>query len=143
MLKVFLFNKTKIPLLEKALDAYSMRQKAIASNIANIATVGYKRVDVKFEDELRKSLSGEMIKGVRTNEKHISIGAKNLNEIEPEIVRENSSYNPDPLASGVNDVDIDYEMVELAKNQIRYKLVARLMAESFRGIQKSIKGGSV
>ena len=143
MLKVFLFNRTKIPLLEKALNAYSLRQKAIASNIANIATIGYRRIDVKFEDELRENLSGEMIKGVRTNEKHIRIGAKDLNEVEPEIVRENSPYNSDSLASGVNDVDIDYEMVELAKNQIRYKLAARLMAESFRGIQKSIKGGGV
>ncbi len=80
---------------------------------------------------------------MRTNEKHIRIGAKDLNEVEPEIVRENSPYNSDSLASGVNDVDIDYEMVELAKNQIRYKLAARLMAESFRGIQKSIKGGGV
>lgn len=143
MLKVFLFNRTKIPLLEKALDAYSLRHKAIASNIANITTIGYKRVDVKFEEELRESLSGELIKGVKTNERHISIGAKDVGEIEPELVQGNPSYNSDPLASGVNNVDIDYEMVELAKNQIRYKLASRLIAESFRGIQKSIKGGGL
>jgi flagellar basal-body rod protein FlgB len=143
MLKVFLFNRTKIPLLEKALGAYSLRHKAIASNIANITTIGYKRVDVKFEDELRESLSGELISGVKTNEKHISIGVKDIREIEPELVQGNPLYNSDPLASGVNNVDIDYEMVELAKNQIRYKLASRLIAESFRGIQKSIRGGGL
>lgn len=143
MLKVFLFNRTKIPLLEKALDAYSLRHKAIASNIANITTVGYKRIDIKFEDELRESLSGELIRGVRTNERHISIGSRDIREVEPEIVKENSMYNSDPFASGVNNVDIDYEMVELAKNQIRYKLASRLIAESFRGIQKSIRGGGL
>ncbi len=143
MLKIFLFNRTKIPLLEKALDAYSLRHKAIASNIANITTIGYKRIDVKFEDELRESLSGELIKGIKTNEKHISIGAKDIREVEPELVEGDSTYNSDPLASGVNNVDIDYEMVELAKNQIRYKLASRLIAESFRGIQKSIKGGGL
>lgn len=143
MLKVFLFNRTKIPLLEKALDAYSLRHKAIASNIANITTVGYKRIDIKFEDELRESLSGELIRGVRTNERHISIGSRDIREVEPEIVKENSMYNSDPLASGINNVDIDYEMVELAKNQIRYKLASRLIAESFRGIQKSIRGGGL
>ncbi len=143
MLKVFLFNRTKIPLLEKALDVYSLRQRTIASNIANIGTIGYRRVDVKFEDELAKESSGELIKGVRTNERHIPIGSKGISEIEPEVVQEASMYNTDPLASGVNNVDIDYEMVELAKNQIRYKLAARLIAESFRGIQKSIKGGGL
>ncbi|CUS91264.1 flagellar basal-body rod protein FlgB [Candidatus Kryptobacter tengchongensis] len=143
MLKIFLFNRTKIPLLEKALDAYSLRQRAIASNIANITTIGYRRVDVKFEDELQRNLGGEFIKGMRTNEKHIAIGAKDINDVQPEIARQSSDYNPDPLASGVNDVDIDQEMVELAKNQIRYRLASRLIAESFRGIQKSIKGGGV
>ncbi len=143
MLKIFLFNQTKIPLLKKALDAYSLRQRAIASNIANITTVGYKRIDVKFEEELRKSLGGEFIRGVKTNEKHFSIGAKDFDEVQPETVVEPSAYNPDPLSSGVNNVDIDYEMVELAKNQIRYKLASRLIAESFRGIQKSIKGGGL
>jgi len=143
MLKVFLFNRTKIPLLEKALDVYSLRQRAIASNIANISTIGYRRIDVKFEDELRESLGGELIKGIRTNERHIPIGKRDINEVNPEVVQEGSAYNSDPLASGVNNVDIDYEMVELAKNQIRYRLASRLIAESFRGIQKSIKGGAV
>jgi flagellar basal-body rod protein FlgB len=143
MLKVFLFNGTKIPLLEKALDAYSLRQRVLASNIANITTIGYKRMDVNFEEELRKSLSGEFIKGVRTNEKHFQIGAKGIGEVNAEIVQEKPAFNSDPLASGVNNVDIDYEMAELAKNQIRYKLAVKLIGESFRGIQKAIKGGGV
>ena len=46
----------------------------------------------------------------------------------------------DPLASGVNNVDLDHEMTELAKNQIRFRFAARLMADTFRGIQKSIRG---
>ncbi len=143
MLKVFLFNRTKIPLLEKALDAYSLRQRVLASNIANITTIGYKRMDVNFEEELRKSLSDEFIKGVRTNERHFQIGAKEINEVRAEIVQDEPAFNSDPLASGVNNVDIDYEMVELAKNQIRYKLAVKLIGESFRGIQKAIKGGSI
>jgi hypothetical protein len=43
-----LFGKTEIPNLEKALDAYSLRHKAIASNIANATTPGYKKVEVKI-----------------------------------------------------------------------------------------------
>ena len=38
----FLFNRISIPDLGKSLDAYSMRQKAISNNIANVNTPGYK-----------------------------------------------------------------------------------------------------
>ena len=47
-----LFDGTKIPVLHRALDAYTLRQKVIAGNIANITTPGYKAQSVKFEDEL-------------------------------------------------------------------------------------------
>jgi len=46
----------------------------------------------------------------------------------------------DQLKSGINDVDVDSEMAELAKNQIRFKYASRLLSDSFRGIQKSIRG---
>ena len=141
MLRAILFGKTKLPLLKKALDAYSLRQKAIASNIANVSTIGYRRLEVKFEEELRQALRDNSIRGYRTNEKHFLIGKPLVNEVKPKVVEESSPLNSDPLASGVNNVDIDYEMAELAKNQIRYKLASKLMAETFRLIQKSITGG--
>jgi flagellar basal-body rod protein FlgB len=141
MLKIALFDRTKIPLLEKALDAYALRQRAIASNIANVSTLGYRRLEVKFEEELRNSMRDDQLKGFRTNRRHIPIGARDINEVSPEVVREGSPLNNDPLASGVNNVDIDYEMVELAKNQIRYRLASRLIAGAFQSIRRSIKGG--
>ena len=42
-------------LLKTALDAYALRQKAIASNVANIDTPGYKRLEVPFESQLQKA----------------------------------------------------------------------------------------
>ena len=43
--------------LESALDGLSMRQKAIANNIANINTPGYTAERVSFEDALAKSVA--------------------------------------------------------------------------------------
>jgi flagellar basal body rod protein FlgB len=45
-----------------------------------------------------------------------------------------------PNRSGVNDVDIDNEMAELAKDQIQFRFAARMITDVFRGIQKSIRG---
>ena len=46
-----------INVMDKAADASWLRDQAIANNIANVNTPGYKRQDVTFESELRHALS--------------------------------------------------------------------------------------
>ncbi len=133
-----LFRKSGIQFMKKGLDAGSLRHTAISSNIANIGTPGYKRKEVVFEEKLQESLSGNSIPGRITNPKHIPIGVPDFSRIEPEIVTDNST----DLASGVNNVDIDMEMVDLVKNQIRFSATAKVMAKRFRGLKSAINGRS-
>ncbi|RMF61794.1 MAG: flagellar basal body rod protein FlgB, partial [Calditrichaeota bacterium] len=72
----------------------------------------------------------------RTEEQHFAIGAVRVNEVEPRILENNSPEN----ASGVNNVDIDEEIVDQVKNQIRYMFVSRLAAANFSALRASIKG---
>lgn len=138
-----IFNKTKIPLLSKALDAYSLRHKTTAMNIANITTEGYKSKSVKFEEELNSAMSKNLKSDGCTQKNHIPISSSQFNDINPQIVENSSQTDGNTeLQSGINDVDIDLEMAELAKNQIRFKFAAKIIADSFKGIQKSIKGYS-
>ncbi len=135
-----LFSQTIIPVLEKSLAAYSLRQKVIANNIANIETPGYTKKEVSFEEELSQALDNPINEVTSPNPRHIPIGSStSLENVTPRIVEANSP-NGDPLMSGVNNVDIDSEMVELAKNQIRYRLAARMMAFQMQVMQKAIKG---
>lgn len=136
MLWDFLFRRTSIPLLEKSLNAASWRQKVIATNIANISTPGYKKLRVSFEEDLRRALEEKRIKGSITDPKHIPLGAKRVADVEPKIitVEDNSS------SSGVNNVDIDQEMAELVKNQLRYEFAANLIARNFKLLKESIRG---
>ena len=136
---ISLFNKTNIPLLGKALDAYALRQKVIASNIANISTVGYRSQTVQFEDELAGALQGSQISGTQTNARHMEIGAPSPADPAAHVVDTNRTGDV-PNCSGVNDVDIDNEMAELAKDQIQFRFAARMITDVFRGIQKSIRG---
>lgn len=137
-----LFDATKIPLLGKALDVYTLRQKVISSNIANITTVGYRSQNVTFEEQIAGAMQKDFVSPAVTNERHIAIASENPISVDARIVDipSENSLSGDPLASGINNVDIDHEMADLAKNQIRFKFAARLLAESFRGIQKSIRG---
>lgn len=139
-----IFEDTKIPVLSKALSAYSLRHKAISSNIANIGTVGYRAQGVSFEDQLSGVLNGTQVETAMTNEGHLRTSAGPVDQATPAIVDsvQDDDGGADPNASGVNDVDIDKEMTELAKNQLRFKFASKLLGDSFRTLQKSIRGQS-
>jgi len=134
---VKLFDTTKIPLLGKALDVYSLRQKVISSNIANITTVGYRAKSVSFEDQISGAMQEGGLSQAVTNKGHMAGTTSDPVIAGPQVVEAPSG---DPLESGLNNVDIDSEMAGLAKNQIQFKFAARLLTTTFRDIQDSIRG---
>jgi len=139
---VKLFASTNIPLLSKALDAYTLRHKAISSNIANISSAGYRAQAVSFEDQLAASRSGGGVTVAVTDPRHIATGSDNPADVTPRLedVSPGSGSAAGPNASGTNDVDIDAEMAALATNQLRFRFAARLLAGTFKDIQESIRG---
>ncbi|MBW7995062.1 MAG: flagellar basal body rod protein FlgB [Candidatus Glassbacteria bacterium] len=137
MLNKFLFEQTNLPLLHKGLDTYALRQQASAHNIANVNTHGFRRMEVKFEEELRKALKIENgINAKMTDRNHFKIGAGTLDQVEPVV------YMPtdDELHSGINNVDIDVEMVRLAKAQLSFDFAARMSNRTFSGLRSAIRG---
>ncbi len=137
-----LFSATKVPLLGKALDAYALRQKVIGSNVANLTTSGYRARTVRFDEELRGAMQEPQLPMAQTDAQHLTPSAGEPASPGTEIQEQRSGRDSqhDPMASGFNDVDIDHEMSELAKNQIRFKYAARMLSDTFKGIQKSIRG---
>ena len=138
MLLKGIFNHTKLGLLSQSLKASSIRQRVRANNIANANTPGYNRVEVRFEEELRKALNGRSIAGFETDDMHMPIGRRRANKVNPEVYAPNDPTDP----SGVNNVDVEYEMAELAKNQLIYTATAKFTARSFQKIKTAIKGRS-
>jgi flagellar basal-body rod protein FlgB len=131
-------GKTEIPLLHRCLDAYSMRHNAIANNVANVEVPGYSRVRVKFEDKLRKALFDRRQVLEVTDDKHIGGGERNIEQVRPAAEVDIS----DPGLNGINNVDIDLEMAELAKNNLDYSTAAMLMRHEFTRFRLAISGGS-
>jgi len=130
-----LFNNTR--LLEKALDASLLRNEIIAQNIANIDTPGYKRYSVKFEEILNNKMETR-ISGLRTDEAHIPIGKDRVESIQPQIIRDTS--NSSTRIDG-NNVDIEKEMAESAKNNIKYQMMIQSINTSFRRLKNVINEG--
>jgi flagellar basal-body rod protein FlgB len=130
-----IFKKANIALLDKSLDASALRQQVRARNIANVSTQGYQRREVSFEEELRVAMRGSAPALAVTDPRHIGQPG-GVEKVRPAV-----QVVDDPsLASGANNVDIDYEMAELAKNQILFETVAQLLAGRFRGLRSAIRG---
>lgn len=127
-------NKTLI--FEKALDAAWMRNEAISNNIANVNTPGYKKSYVKFEELMSDAADKFQISGIKKDKKFLPIGKDTVETVSPEIVREeNTSMRRDG-----NNVDIDVEMAELAKNTIKYNTLITQLAKEFNKIKTVING---
>jgi flagellar basal-body rod protein FlgB len=124
------------------MDAYALRQKTIATNLANITTPGYRARTVAFEDQLASAMQTPSFPGLVTNERHIPFGTQSIASVQPQVEQPPAEANlqGDATASGMNNVDLDQEMAELAKNQIRFRFSSRIIADTFRGLQKSIRG---
>jgi flagellar basal-body rod protein FlgB len=103
--------------LEAGIRAESLRQKAIANNIANLETSGYRRIDVKFEELLARALnSTEPVK---------------LNELEPLVHQPEKT----PVNSNDNDVSLESEVGQMVKNTLRYKAYIRLLNKKYKQME--------
>lgn len=131
-----IYQSTNIPFLNNALDAYSLRQQVIADNIANVTSIGYRSKHVSFEEQLDSALGQKSISPVRTHYNHLPFGCPPPGNGGAQVVEDDTQN----YISGVNNVDFDHQMAELAKNQIKFKFSSKMVQDIFRGLQKSIKG---
>ena len=109
-----IFSNRTMQFLEKALDGASEKQKAIAHNMANVNTPGFKSIEVNFKEQLRRALNHSEDLTLRaTDHKHMT-GQIPLEQITPQIKRNNSTST----RADRNNVDVDKEMAEMAQNTI-------------------------
>ena len=120
-----------INVLDKAADASWLRNEAIANNIANATTPGFKRQDVAFESELRKALGQDVCKSM--DAKVASVKTANLN---PVLYTDNAGFS---YRLDGNSVDIENENVMMAENQLKYQGLMSSISAEFKNLQTVIK----
>lgn len=114
-----------INVINKAADASWLRNEVISNNIANVNTPNYKRKDVQFEAYLNAELLTDS--DLNTSVNQVDLDALNATTY---VDNSNLSYRLDG-----NNVDIDVESAELAKNQIRYYTLLDSMSQEFSRIR--------
>lgn len=131
---VDLFGGT-IRTLENSLDYASAKNKVISSNIANVDTPNYKEKNVTFKNVLNDAM-GSTLEAKRTNSRHFSFTESTDREFHITTNR-NKSYNHNG-----NNVDIDKQMADLAKNQIYYNSLIDRINGKFSSLKTVIRGGN-
>ena len=118
-----------INVLEKAADASWIRNAAISNNIANVDTPGYKRKDVDFEKYLQSAVAG----GGSLDDEVAGV------ELETLTGTTYTDYGTVSYRLDGNNVDIDTENAELAKNQMKYYTMLDSVSQEFTRLKSVMK----
>lgn len=122
--------------LEQAMSTATLKQRAHASNIANVDTANYKSKVVDFKTTLNDAINHQSISSYKTNSNHFSFSSE-TKQFNPNVKINNATiYKPNG-----NNVDMDYEMAELAKNQLWYNAVTERLNGKLNSLQTVINGG--
>ncbi len=109
-----------VGLLESGIRAEETRQRTIASNIANLETPGYRRLDVRFEELLTKALR--------------SRHAADAEDVKPEVFEPTGTA----VKANGNSVNMEMEIGALVKNASRQTAFVRLLRKKFSQIEDAI-----
>jgi len=138
------FGRT-LEVVEKGLDAATLRHKVISDNIANVDTPGFRKTRVSFERAMRRALSKEAPEArpqaFKTNSKHFDFYEPGYrpkpSEVKPYLI----PIMKTKFRNDVNNVDIDEEMSRLAKNQVLYLSLIQRLGDEMRLMRDVIKQG--
>jgi flagellar basal-body rod protein FlgB len=100
--------------LERYMDLLSVRQKLVASNIANVDTPGYRTRDIDFQAEFQGALGG----------------SPRVSDVPGLAVRNDG-----------NDVSLDRESRLLAENALRFQVASSLLRTQLRTVRSAIEEG--
>jgi flagellar basal-body rod protein FlgB len=120
-----LFNQSNYVAAKKMLDVTALRHEAIASNLANVETPHYKRVDVAptFATELRNAVASK--------------DPSRISEVSPQL-----AIDPTALATRKdgNTVQIESELMKLNQNFLEHQLETQLVTGAMLKLRLAITG---
>jgi flagellar basal-body rod protein FlgB len=120
-----LFNQPNYLATKKLLDATVLRQTAISSNLANLETPKYQRVDLA--PSFREALS-HAVAGSAPNE---------IQSVTPKL-----AVDPNAVAHGRdgNTVQLENEMMQMNQNTLENAVGSRLVTSSLVRLRMAITG---
>lgn len=119
-----LFSNDNYAMSKTMLDVAAARHEALASNIANVDTAGYRRVDVAktFLQELQQQFrSGSPPESMRQPAVEVDAQARSTR------------------VDG-NNVELDTELLQMGSNEMQYEMLADFVSGSLARLKTAITG---
>jgi flagellar basal-body rod protein FlgB len=121
-----IFQTDNYVLARKLLDAAVVRQEAVAANIANAETPGYRRMDVStdFATQLKARLAaGEL--------------ASSADTLKPQLVEDPSARS---LRPDGNSVELEHELLAMNKNAVEHEYLTEIITQNIKQLKMAISG---
>lgn len=134
-----LFDNPTLNFLAKSMDAHATQHQAIANNMANVNTPGFKATEVAFKDQLQTFLNDEYRRlPLKTSQAlHIRYNEPmQLSDIKPRLFTDPTTS----MRSDGNNIDIDQQMAMMAQNSMEINALTRLISDRIRGMRSVIEG---
>lgn len=123
-----IFQSDNYQLARKLLDASVMREEAIASNIANAETPGYRRIDIApdFAQQLKS---------------HMAAGDfhKSVDSLKPQLAEDLTARSMRPDG---NSVEIEHELLAMNQNAVQHEFLADIISGNLKQLKMAITGRS-
>ena len=120
-----LFSSSAYQGLHKMLDATVMRHEAIASNLANLETPNYKRIDVD------SSFGAQLSRAIGEGD------TKRIARLEPKLVVDKTALAANRDG---NTVQLEQEMLALQKNAVAHRMQVQFITGRLMKIKSAIQG---
>jgi flagellar basal-body rod protein FlgB len=120
-----LFNQPSYLAAKKALDAVVLRQEAISSNIANLETPGYKRMDLApaFQTELQRAVAAG--------------DPEQIADLKPTLATDATAV---PSSRDGNTVHLESELMKMNQNTVTHALETQLVGNMLERMRLAITG---
>jgi flagellar basal-body rod protein FlgB len=112
---------------KRMLDATTLRQEAIASNLANLETPHYRRVDVdpSFVTDLHQALAAQDV--------------NHLNNLRPTLTTDTTAVSS---RRDGNTVELETELLHLNQNTLGHALGTQLVSNALLRLRTAVTGRS-
>lgn len=123
-----IFQTDNYQLARKLLDASVLRQDAIATNVANAETPGFRRLDIApdFAVQLRSRMeAGDF--------------AQNASSLRPQLAEDQTARSVRPDG---NTVEIERELLMMNRNAVEHEYLTELVSSNLKQLKLAISGRS-
>lgn len=120
-----IFTQPNLVAAKQRLEMTALRHEAIASNLGNLETPGYKRLDISpaFEQQLQQAIASRDVDSMTSMAPQLEVDAT-------AVARRRDG----------NTVELESELVRMSRNNVEYAAEAQLITGALLKLRQAITG---